>query len=132
MAASIPTEGNLALNFVRACLEEKNPEKMRKFTSANFTCTSAWTYGKHVTWDNIEQMIGAFKLAPWTATCEDFSYKVLGESIVEANHLEKPNLQDSTTFSKVFNAWAFVFCKDKDTGENKIEYLTINTHVEKV
>jgi len=129
MSSTTSTDTQLALKFYEASVKEKSPEKLRSLTSKNFQCFSTWNYGKEVRWDNVEQMIGAWKLVPWNSKFVDIKVEVAKEDTLEATHKEKPNMLDSVSFYNMATTWTFTFTDEK--GERKIDSVQIATTVTK-
>lgn len=118
---------DLALAFVKACIQDQSPTKMRAFSSPTFQCLSKWNNGVEVRWENIEQMIGGLKLGCWKNETQEFAYRSYPETpnIIFATHEEKPASDPSSTFKKVTNSWIFVFGAEEKT----INQVTVETIV---
>ena len=129
MSSVTITNNQLAIDFLEACTTKQSTEKLRQCTSKTFKYHSIWNYGKKVDFENVEQMIGAWKLAPWNNEIKDMKIEFIETDVIQSYHEEKPNLPNSSEFYEISLIWRFTFTEEKE--EKKIDSVRVNTTVKK-
>lgn len=128
MSSSISNQNQIATDFIENAVFGVDPNKMRAMVSKKFSAKSEWNYGKKVEWENIEQVIGAYKLAIWSSQFTKPKIEIIDKGKIKAIHNETPNRLDSKKAFKLDNIWTFTFVTEGE--ETKIDSYEIKCNVE--